>query len=122
MEIVIRLGGFHLLISVLGGIRTVMESCGLRESMETIYASNSVNHMIDGKAYARAVRCHFLNEVSPQQLIINNQWFSPTKKLTNIVWMISKIYIICLTVETNLMTLPPNFPKKMKPYKLSMIR
>ena len=79
MEIVIRLGGFHLLMSFLGGIGTVMEGCGLRESMETTYASNSVNHMIDGKAYARAVRCHFLNEVSLQQLIINKMVLTDKK-------------------------------------------
>ena len=47
--------------------------------METIYASNSVNHMIDGKAYARAVRCHLLNEVSLQQLIINKMVLTDKK-------------------------------------------
>ena len=71
MNIVISLGGFHLLMSFLGGIGTIMGGSGLAETMETIYAQNSVVHMLDGKAYARALRCHFLIESSLQQIILN---------------------------------------------------
>ena len=52
-NIVIRLGDFHLLMSFLGGIGTVMEGCGLSESTETIYQPNSVADMLEAKAYAR---------------------------------------------------------------------
>ena len=71
MNIVIRLGGFHLLMSFLGKIATVMEGCGSPETMKTIYAPNSVVHMLEGKAYARALRCHFLTETSLQQILFN---------------------------------------------------
>ena len=54
MNIVIRLGGFHLLMSFLVGIGTIMGGSGLAETMETIYAQNRVIHMLDGKAYPRA--------------------------------------------------------------------
>ena len=54
MNMVIRLGGFHLLISLLVGIGTIMGGSGLAETMETIYAQNHVIHMLDGKAYPRA--------------------------------------------------------------------
>ena len=53
MNIVIRLGGFHLLMSFLVGIGTIMGGSGLAETMETIYAQNHVIHMLDGKAYPR---------------------------------------------------------------------
>ena len=72
MNIVIRLGGFHLLMmSFLGGIGTIIGGSELVETMEAIYAQNSVVHMLDGKAYARALRCHFLIESSLQQIILN---------------------------------------------------
>lgn len=67
MKIVLKLGGFHMLISFLGGIGAVMDGSGLREVMENIYASHTVNHMLDGKAYARAVRCNFLIDASLRQ-------------------------------------------------------
>ena len=54
MNIVIRLGGFHLLMSFLVGIGTIMGGCGLAEAMETMYAQNRVIHMLDGKGYPRA--------------------------------------------------------------------
>ena len=70
LHIVVRLGGFHLLMSFLGGIATIMDGSGLREAMEMIYAPHTVNHMLDGKAYARAVRCHFLIEASLKHTLI----------------------------------------------------
>ena len=54
MNIVIRLGGFYLLMSFLVGIGTIMGGSGLAETMEAIYAQNHVIHMLDGKAYPRA--------------------------------------------------------------------
>ena len=71
MNIVFPLGGFHLLMTFLGGIGTIVGGSGLAETMETIHAQNSVVHMLDGKAYARALRCHFLTESSLQQIILN---------------------------------------------------
>ena len=73
MNIVIRLGVFHLLMSFLGGFGTIIGGSELVETMETIYTQNSVVHMLDGKAYARAPRCHFLIESSLQQIILNKK-------------------------------------------------
>ena len=58
-------------MSFLGKIATVMEGCGSPETMKTIYAPNSVVHMLEGKAYARALRCHFLTKTSLQQILFN---------------------------------------------------
>jgi hypothetical protein len=70
LKIVLRLGGFHMLMSFLGGIGTVMKGSGLHEAMETIYASNTVNHMMDGKAYARAVRCHLIIDAVLHEILL----------------------------------------------------
>lgn len=59
-NIFVRLGGFHLLMSFLGSIGHIMGGSGLDEAMELIYAKNSVVHIMNGHAYERALRCHFL--------------------------------------------------------------
>ena len=79
MKIVLKLGGFHMLMSFLGGIGTVMDGSGLREAMETIYAGHTVNHMLDGKAYARAVRCQFVIAASLHQILLNKLVFDEKK-------------------------------------------
>lgn len=59
-KIVLLLGGFHTVMSFLGCIGSLMEDMGLQETFETIYAANSVTHMMSGKAFSRAVRGHFI--------------------------------------------------------------
>ena len=59
-SIVLRLGGFHIQMCYLGSIGYIMSGSGLTELLELIYASNTVPHMLSGKAIARAVRGHFL--------------------------------------------------------------
>ena len=61
-NIFIRLGGFHLLLSFFGCIGHVMAGSGLEELWSTVYAKNSVIHMMSGKAYSRSVRALFLTE------------------------------------------------------------
>lgn len=58
--IVLNLGGFHSVVSFLGCMGHVMEASGLKEVLELIYAENAVTQMLSGKAYARAIRGHFL--------------------------------------------------------------
>lgn len=57
-QIVVRLGGFHLLMSFMGSIGYIMAGSGLRKLWNTIYAANSIDKMITGYAYSRAVRAH----------------------------------------------------------------
>ena len=53
-SIVIRLGGFHTEISFLGSIGHLMVGTGLEEEvLERIYARNTVDHMMSGKAISR---------------------------------------------------------------------
>ena len=55
-EVVLRLGGFHIEMSFLGCIGKLMECSGISELLEMVYASNTVTHMLSGKAAARAIR------------------------------------------------------------------
>ena len=58
--IILRLGGFHVLMSFLGTIRHLMPGCGLEEILELVYAPNTVPKILCGKAIAMAIRGHFL--------------------------------------------------------------
>ena len=59
-SVIVRLGGFHTEMSLLGCIGQLMENSGLEELLGTVYAPNTVGHMLSGKAIARAIRGHFL--------------------------------------------------------------
>lgn len=61
-SIVLKLGGFHALMSYLGCIGHLMDGTGLRELLELAYASHTVPNLLSGKAYSRAVRGHILIE------------------------------------------------------------
>ena len=54
------MGGFHLLMSYMGSLGTVMWGSGLSEALQEIYGTNAVKHVISGKAIGRALRGHFL--------------------------------------------------------------
>ena len=62
LPIVLILGGFHLMMSFLGSVGTVMRGSGLTEAFQAIYGSNAVEHIMTGKAVSRALRAHFLTE------------------------------------------------------------
>lgn len=62
LNIVCRLGPFHMLMSYLGSLGSVMSGSGLSEALQTCFASNSVLHMMSGKAVSRAIRGHIMVE------------------------------------------------------------
>ena len=74
MNIIVRLGGFHQLMSYLGSIGCIMEGSGLRNALETVYAPITVGHMFTGKAYARALRGHFLASSALLTLLLETFW------------------------------------------------
>lgn len=63
-SIIVRLGGFHILLSFLGAIGYIMSGSGLEDLLKIIYAENSVDKILSGHAYSRAVRAHFLVHAS----------------------------------------------------------
>ena len=61
LSVVVRLGGFHLLMSFMGAVGYIMGMSGLKELWSLIYA---VDKMLNGHAYARALRAHFLTQLA----------------------------------------------------------
>jgi len=62
-NVVVRLGGFHTEMSFLGCIGKLTDNSGLQELLATVFAANTVGHMMSGKAVGRAVRGHlFVND------------------------------------------------------------
>ena len=51
-------------MSFLGAIGKIMGGSGLEELWTTVYAKNSVNQMMEGRAYARSVRAHILTSLA----------------------------------------------------------
>ena len=47
-------------MNFLGAVGDMMSGSGIEELLEMVYATNSVGHMMSGKAFARATRRHFL--------------------------------------------------------------
>ena len=64
LNIVCRLGGFHLIMSFLGSIGKLMEKSGIEEALGNIYGPNAVIHVLNGKAYSRSIRGHFLLQLA----------------------------------------------------------
>ena len=63
-QIILILSRFHTYMSFLGSIGSLMAGTGLKEVMSQVYAEGSVDHMLFGKAVARAVRVHLLVDSS----------------------------------------------------------
>lgn len=57
-SIILRLGGLHVEMSFLGCIGSIMSGSGIEELLECVHASNTVGHMLRGKAVQRACRGH----------------------------------------------------------------
>ena len=60
MNIVLILGGFHLMMSFMGGIGSLMKGSGLLEALSTCYGVNAIEQMMSGKAVSRGLRGHVL--------------------------------------------------------------
>lgn len=56
-NVIVRLGGFHLLMSFLGSIGYVMSESGLQDLFKTIYAENSIEKMMTGHTYSELIFC-----------------------------------------------------------------
>ena len=73
MPVIVRLGGFHLLKSYLGCIGYIMKDSGLEELVQLIYpGSESIEHIMSGGAYYKALRVHFLIDAALCCYLIQN--------------------------------------------------
>lgn len=81
-NVVIRLGGFHLIMSFMGCIGHTMADSGLKELLSVIYAENSVDHILTGHAYYRAIRANILTQLALIKLILKNVNFTDAERIT----------------------------------------
>ena len=79
-SVVLRLGPFHTLMSFLGSIGHLMAGSGLQELLETVYASNSVKHMLSGKAITRAIRGHLHVYGALNTMLVANAYNLPLQE------------------------------------------
>lgn len=95
-NVVPRLGGFHLLMSFLGSIGHIMDGSGLKDLFNTIYALNSIEKIMTGHAYYRAVRAHLLAQVALMKIVMNMIKFSSEMetKLNDILHNFDKSVIL----------------------------
>ncbi len=64
-------------MSFLGSIGHLMAGSGLQELLELVYASNTVSHMMTGKAVSRAVRGHMLVDAALNTILVANAYNVP---------------------------------------------
>lgn len=69
--IVVRLGIFHALFSFMSSIGYIMDESGIKEALTTVYAENTMQHIMSGHPYARAVRVHILLQLALSKLIFD---------------------------------------------------
>ena len=69
-RIIVKLGGFHTMMSFIGCIGHIMDGSGLQEVLEQIYASDSGVHMLSGKAISRAIRGLFIVECALYYILL----------------------------------------------------
>jgi hypothetical protein len=75
-QTILKLGGFHIIISFVGAIGHSMDGSGLRELLEVIYAKDTVPHMLSGKAISRALRALFLVDSALHTLLLDELFSS----------------------------------------------
>lgn len=78
-SVIVRLGGFHTLMSFLGSIGYIMDGSGLREAFYCIYAQASVEKVLTGHAFSRAVRGHILIQAILADTIISSLKLNETE-------------------------------------------
>ncbi|KYM97251.1 hypothetical protein ALC62_12065 [Cyphomyrmex costatus] len=71
-HMIVRLGGFHLLMSFLGAIGHIMSGSGIEEVLTLIYAGNCVQKILSGHAYSRAIRAHFLMHLTLTKVLFDS--------------------------------------------------
>lgn len=69
-RVIVRLGGFHLAMSYMGAVAFALRGSGIEPLWETVYAPKTVEHMLSGHAYARALRAHFLTAAAVTKLML----------------------------------------------------
>jgi hypothetical protein len=83
--IILRLGDFYTLMSVLGSMGHIIAGSGLRRLFELVYAANTVTHMLTGKSYNIAFSGTSLGRCSSEHYAsFKVVWHSSTHSSQNV--------------------------------------
>ena len=85
-----RLGGFHTLMSFMGCIGNTMAGSGLKNVLCQVFAAHSVDKMLTGHAYSRAVRGHLLVQLVLGRIVLEGANVSEEEK-REILTMLTKM-------------------------------
>lgn len=80
-KVIVRLGGFHMLMSFMGSIGHLMSGSGIEDLWQTVYAKNTIPHLISGHAYSRSLRAHFLTQEALSHIIFKHILFQDIETL-----------------------------------------
>lgn len=118
-NVVVRLGGFHLLMSFLGAVGYIMSGSGIEEVLQIIYAANCVDKLLSGHAYSRAIRAHFLVAVSLGKIIMNEIELTDEERDSLDSYLNDVDRTIILTAENDnvIQTVRRKFDSKLKEMK-----
>ena len=84
-NIVLMLGCFHVELSFLGAIGTLMEGSGLEDGLEQIVAKNSIPHIMTGKNQEKSFRSHIIAATSLEVLLIKKILYTTRVKKVRII-------------------------------------
>ena len=77
--VIVRVGGFHALMSFLGSIGFIMDGSGLKEALSEIYSTDKA---LQGHVFSRALRGHQLVQIALASIIfISIQLIDPEREL-----------------------------------------
>ena len=91
-------------MSYLGAIGKVMKGSGIEELFNEVYAENTVQHMISGKAVSRALRAHLHEESALISILFQDTTAASTAEVNEFVSILEKksleeIKTFCQTPE-----------------------
>ena len=104
LDIVARLDGFHTLMSYVGAIGKVMKGSGIEELFNEVYAENTVQQIISGKAVSRALRAQLLAESALISILFEDTEAANIAEVNEFVSVLEKksleeIELFCQTPE-----------------------
>ena len=68
----------------MGAMGYIMSGSGLEDIWGTVYAKESVPHMINGHAYSRALRAHFLTQEALATMLLRSAKLTHLSELCDI--------------------------------------
>lgn len=78
--VILRLGGFHTLMSYLKAVGFIMKDSGLKDLLCLTFGQNSVDKVFECSNYARTLRCHELAYLALIKIVISEMKLTELEK------------------------------------------